>query len=480
MRVLEALEPKKVFSFFEDICRIPHPSMHTKAISDYVASFARSRGLEYVQDEINNVTIFLPASEGYEDVPAVILQGHLDMVAEKEPSCTLDMKKEGLDLCLDGDRIFARGTTLGGDDGIAVAMMLALLDSPELPHPRIEALFTIDEETGMAGAIGLDVSRLQGRRMVNLDSEEEGVFTVACAGGVDAKLLIPMERENCRCACAKLRIEGLTGGHSGVEIGNNRTNAGKLLGRALDALKNAVDYRIVTVFGGFKKNAIMSAAEAVVALDGDFKTAERAARDFAEILKAETAKTDPTLCLTFTQQTGVTECCTRASTRRIIDLLLLVPFGVAAMSADIPGLVQTSSNLGILRIEDGTLRADVSVRSSVSTQKRMMTAQLDALARALGGKTVVRDNYPAWEYQPESPLREQMVKIYREQYGEEPQVVAIHAGLECGLFSEKLPGLDCVSIGPNMTAIHTPKESLSVASVARVWKYLLALLESFR
>lgn len=481
MRVLEQLQPQKVFYYFEELCRIPHPSGSTKAISDYCAAFAKERGLEYYQDSLNNVIIIQPASPGYEKSPAVILQGHLDMVAEKDPDSPIDFTRDGLDLRLDGDAIFAKGTTLGGDDGIAVALALAVLDSPELAHPRLEAVFTVDEETGMDGAKGLDCTPLQGRLMLNMDSEEEGIFTVSCAGGTGAVVSIPLTRQACGCGKAKVAVTGLTGGHSGAEIDKGRANANILLGRVLNALRKAADFRLIACGGGQKDNAIPLAAEAEIALCGcECSAAEQVCRDMEAALRREYAVSDPNLTVTFTPCGEAESCCDPASTEKVLDFLLLTPNGVAAMSQDMPDLVQTSSNLGILRSHEDALEAHISIRSSVTTQKRMLLERVQHLAVLLGGAAEVAGDYPAWEYKRESALRDLMAEVYQDQYGTKPQILAIHAGLECGLFSDKLPGLDCVSFGPDMQDIHTSREKLSAASVQRIWAFLTEVLRRLR
>lgn len=480
MYILKGLEPKKVFSYFEDICYIPHPSGHTKALSDYVCYFARAHSLEYHQDALNNVIIIAPATKGYEDAPAVILQGHLDMVAEKDADCPIDMEREGLRLAVDGDRIFAKGTTLGGDDGVAVALMLALLASPEVAHPRLEAVFTVDEEVGMGGAEELDVSPLQGRMLVNLDSEEEGIFTAGCAGSLVLQLDVPLERETCVGTAVKLRISGLTGGHSGMEIDKGRANANKLLGKALELLGKAVSFRLVSLFGGYKLNAIPAASEAVLVPDGSFAETEKTVCEIEKALRSELAAADPGFRLTLEKAGQITECCTREAGRRAISFLTQVPDGVYAMSEELPGLVQTSSNLGILRTDADGLHGFSFARSGLGSQKKEYAAKITACVETLGGTVTASGDGPAWEFRKDSPLRDKMATVFQKVYGYAPKTEITHAGLECGLFNEKLPGLDSVSIGPNMKDIHTPRESLSISSTQRLWSYLVELLKELR
>ena len=479
MRITDQLEPKAVLSYFADLCAIPHGSGNTKAVSDYCVRFAEAHGLEVHQDALNNVIIICPATEGCEAAEPVILQGHLDMVTEKTADCPLDMTRDGLDLALDGDYLYARGTTLGGDDGIAVAMALAAMDSKTLRHPRIEAVFTVDEEVGMEGAAGLDVSPLTARRLLNIDSEDEGVFTVSCAGGARANVRLPLQTEPCSLPTAVLELTGLTGGHSGTEINKGRANAAILLGRVLAAIGQTMPLRIVSAESGLKDNAIPSSARAVLAAAPEDMDALRAAAErMAAAFRAEHAVSDPDLALTVRAGNPAQTALTGPSGEKVVQLLQLVPNGIAAMSMDIPGLVQTSSNLGIFCVRDGLLTASASVRSSVASEKTMLLDRFAALCVLLGASMEITGDYPAWEYKRDSALRDTMVRVFTEQYGRAPKIEAIHAGLECGLFSGKLPGLDCVSFGPDLLEIHTPREKMSIPSVQRTWGLLCGVLEA--
>ena len=482
MPVLEHLQPSSVLHFFEDLCAIPHGSGNTKAISDYCVRFAEARGLAVQQDSLNNVIIIKEASEGYEDVPAVILQGHLDMVCEKTADCDLDMASEGLRLTTDGQWIWAEGTTLGGDDGIAVAMALAVLDDDSLPHPRLEAVFTVDEEVGMEGAVGIDVSSLQGRRMLNVDSEVEGILTVSCAGGIRASCHVPVERESAGGVYCALVIGGLTGGHSGVEIHKGRANANVLMGRLLYGLSQEMALRIVHMHGGQADNAIAPACEAVVLVPEEEQQRARALTEsYARVFQAEFQMADPGLSVKFLlQEQAPQSALTLGATARVISALMLLPNGVQTMSQDIPGLVQTSLNLGVLRLEEHEAVATFAVRSSVSTEKAMICRRMDCLASLLGGVVTYAGDYPAWEYKRDSKLRELVADVYEKQTGKKPVIEAIHAGLECGVFAGKLPGLDCVSLGPDMQEIHTPRERLNVASAQRTWALICEVLRRCR
>ena len=475
MNVLEHLEPKSVFRFFEEMCAIPHGSRNTKAVSDWCADFARARGLEYHQDGDNNIIIIKEAAPGYEAAPPVILQGHLDMVCEQTADCQKDMSREGLDLAVDGDFVYAKGTTLGGDDGIAVAMALALLDAEGLPHPRLEAVFTVDEEIGLLGAASIDVTPLKGRQMLNLDSEAEGIFTVSCAGGARMDCVLPVRREVFAAPVQRITVQGLVGGHSGTEIDKGRANSSMLLGRVLCALEEKTDLRVISVCGGLKDNAIPTGSVALVAADAAAAQAVCAEMDAA--FKKEYRVNDPAITVSVRPAETALLPLDENSSRSVVCMLTCLPNGIQAMSADMPGLVQTSLNLGILTTGDDAVHASFSVRSSVATQKQMLIQRLRSLMERLGGSVSTHGEYPGWEYMPQSPLRDLMVQVFTDQYGYAPKVEAIHAGLECGLFSAKLPGLDCVSFGPDLKEIHTFRESMSVASVQRVYAMVVETLK---
>ena len=475
MAVLEHLEPKQVMHFFEQMSAIPRGSGNTKAISDWCVAFAKERGLEYHQDEHDNVILVKEATPGYESAVPVIIQGHLDMVCQKDADCDKDMATQGLDLEADGEYVWAKGTTLGSDDGIAVAMALALLDASDIPHPRLEAVFTAGEEIGMVGAMAIDVSPLQGRRLINIDSDTEGIFTVSCAGGNLTHCRLPLTRAPFDGQGLCVTVRGLRGGHSGVEIHKGRGNANMLLGRVLRSVAAAADLRLYAANGGLKDNAIPVEASAWVAVS-DAAAAQAAAEEMAAVLKNELRATDPDVEVRTEPWTPQGQPADQVSTRRAMCLLSCAPNGVQVMSADIEGLVQTSLNLGILKTEGDVLKASFCIRSSVESQKEMLVDRLTALMEQLGGTAEATGDYPGWEYDPDSALRKLMVEVFREQYGREPKVEAIHAGVECGLFAGKMPGLDCVSIGPDLLEIHTPRERMSISSVQRMWAFLMEVL----
>ena len=478
MAILEHLEPRGVFRFFEELCAIPHGSSNTKAVSDWLMDFARERGLEAYQDGLNNVIIIKEATSGYESAEPVILQGHMDMVCEKAPGCAKDMEKEGLDLAVDGDAVYAEGTTLGGDDGIAVAMALAILDADDIPHPRLEAVFTVDEEIGMLGATALDVSMLRGRRMLNLDSEEEGVFTVGCAGGNLTQCTLPLTRAPYAGKALTVTVGGLRGGHSGAEIDKGLGNANMLMGRLLYAASRKAELRLVEVNGGLKDNAIPRETVATL-VTTDPEAVLAVCRELDAQLKNEYRTTDPDVFVTAAESTASLPM-DDDTTRRVLCFLTCAPNGIQAMSADMPGLVQTSLNLGILKTEKDAVIASFCVRSSIDGQKQMLVERLTCMTEALGGTVEVFGDYSGWEYRPDSPLREPLVEVFTQQYGHAPRIEAIHAGVECGIFSGKLPGLDCVSMGPDLTEIHTCREKLYISSVQRLWTMVLETLKRMK
>ena len=473
---LAGLEPANVFGYFEKLCSIPHGSRNTKMISDYLVSFAQEQGLRYIQDDLNNVILFGEGTCGYEDHPPVILQGHMDMVCEKDADCPIDMEKEGLDVTHDGSFVFAKGTTLGGDNGIAVAYALALLADRSIPHPPLEVVVTVDEEIGMEGAAGIDLSVLQGRTLLNLDSEDEGIFTVSCAGGARATVSLPVERRTVYGPCVRLTVEGLQGGHSGVEIHKNRANANKVMGEFLSRVQKLMPLCLTSFAGGTKDNAIPRSCQAtLIALGMHIERINDVAAQLQKEIREQYDEPEAIVqgddVDAFGGNALTTEC-----TSKVIALLCSLPNGVQAWSRDIPGLVQTSLNLGVAKLGED-MKLTSSVRSSVNQEKNDLLTRLKELADFYEGSYSQMGEYPAWEYKADSKLREIMVSTYEKLYGTAPEVVAIHAGLECGLLSEKLPGLDCVSIGPQMHDIHTSRERLDIASTKRTWEFLLEVLK---
>ncbi len=475
--MLEQLQPQRVFYYFERMCEIPHGSGNTKQISDFCVDFAKEHQLEYHQDADNNVIIIKEATPGYENKEPVIIQGHLDMVCEKTADCTKDMETEGLDVYVDGDEVRAKDTTLGGDNGIAVAMALAILESKELAHPRVEAVFTVDEEIGLLGAGSIDVSPLKGKLMLNLDSEDEGIFTVSCAGGNSSDCRLPLKKTKYSGAVYILEITGCKGGHSGVEIDKGRSNPNVLMGRLLQDIKTEAAIQLVSVDGGLKDNAIPVQSKAVLVCDSA-NAVETSVERMRGIFANEYAGTDPDIRITITKEDNATvEVVDGALTDKMICMLTCMPNGIQRMSADIEGLVQTSLNIGIVETNEKDFRMSFCVRSSVDSEREMLNRSIGSLMELLGGTMEIEGAYPGWEYKKDSRLRELMIDVFKEQYGKEPKVEAIHAGLECGMFAGKIPGLDCVSIGPDLRQIHTVRESMSIPSVQRVYEFVLRVLE---
>ncbi len=479
-RVLEGLQPERVFYYFEELTRIPHGSRNTKAISDYCVEFAKERDLKYYQDEYNNVVIYKPAYAGYENAPAVMLQGHLDMVCEKVSDSKHDFEKDALDIYIDGDYITARGTTLGGDDGVAVAYMLAILDDTSIKAPAIEAVFTVDEEIGLDGAKALDASVLSAKYMINIDNEEEGTFIVGCAGGMRSGLKLPVEYTPMKGNEYKITITGLLGGHSGVEINKGRANAHIILGRLLFNLNEELFYGISALTGGRMDNAITRECSVNICLDKeDEAVLNTICKELEAQLKAEYSGTDEGITIKLEDLGEFDELVISEKAKQIFTFILMnVPNGIQKMSGHINGLVETSLNLGILSMDDEAITISFSVRSSVGSAKQALADKLRYMIEFFGGEYIETGKYPEWSYRPQSPFRDKAVKLYEDMFNEKANVCVIHAGLECGLFAEKLPQLDMISIGPNMKDIHTPEECLSIKSTIKIWNYLIALLES--
>lgn len=479
MSVLSHLQPEKVFFYFEEISKIPHGSRNTKAISDYLVSFAREHGLEVHQDEWNNVVMIQEATAGYETVEPIIIQGHMDMVCEKESGCEIDFEKDPLEIYVDGDFLRARGTTLGGDDGIAVAYALAVLDSPEISHPRLEVIITVDEEIGMLGAKDIDLSMLKGHRMLNIDSDIEGVFLTSCAGGMSILSKIPVKRITQTGRKLSLTVTGLFGGHSGGEIHKERANADILTGRLLNQILEKTPFGILSMAGGLKDNAIPRECTAKILVPEEMaETVADIAAELQNTLSREYEMADPDLqiiCKDFgSAEESVTD---YASTSKLVYFLRVIPNGVQNMSLAIPGLVETSLNLGIMELKENSFHTVNSIRSSVSSRKQDLCDRVCHIIEMLGGEAEIEGDYPAWEYVADSPLRQEITEVFRELFGKEPQFDAIHAGLECGILSDKIPNLDCVSFGPDNFDIHTPMERLSISSTQRVWDFLVKFLE---
>ena len=476
---LENLQPKEVFHFFEEICNIPHGSGNLQKISDYLVSFAKERNLEYIQDDELNVIIKAPASAGYEDKEPVILQGHMDMVAVKEDSSDINMLTDGLRVKTDGEYVWADGTSLGGDDGIAVAYCLALLDSKDIPHPPLEVVITTNEETGMFGATAIDLSSLAGKKLINIDNEEEGAFIVSCAGGARVYSQLPVKRVAASGKRLKVEVLGLLGGHSGEMIIKGRGNANIILARTLLEALDAAEFSLETIGGGVADNAIPNISSAIVSIDpSKIEVFKASVSKSLEDLKGELEVKDPDVNITVSELGDADSAVISSEdTKKVLSLICVMPDGVQAMSSSVEGLVETSLNLGILKTTEDVVTVEQSVRSSVSSSKDFLIRKVRTIAESYGANVEVSGSYPGWKYRQQSELRDHMVSVYKDMYGAKPRILAIHAGLECGILSEKIEGLDCISIGPDMQDIHSTKEKLSVRSVSNVWDYLKEVLK---
>ena len=482
MAVLCGCKPEKVFEYFEALCAVPHGSGNTKRISDLCCRFAAELGLKYRQEPCNNVVIWKDGSAGYESAAPIILQGHIDMVCAKTDDCTKDMAREGLDLRTDGEWVWADKTSLGGDNGIAVAMILAILADDTLPHPPLEAVFTVDEEVGMDGAFALDCSDLKGRRLINLDSEEEGVFTVSCAGGVRMDGLLSGRLEpSDDGSCWRITLSGLQGGHSGADIDKGRGNANVLMGRGLyAAMEQFPGLRLAALQGGKFDNVICPRCDAVVSVPaGKAAEFEQFVHAFDATLKNEYAACDAGVAFACERSETVPSVCAE-TTALMLRTLLALPQGVQAMSADFPGLVQTSLNLGVVRLAEDGLHFSYSLRSCIASQKQMLVQRIRAIVELAGGTVTERSAYPGWPYAHTSELRERVLSAYRSLTGSEGRLEATHGGLECGLFIEKIPGLDAVSLGPELHDVHSVRERLSIPSTARVYALVCEVLRRSR
>lgn len=481
MSVLSHLEPKEVFHYFEEIASIPHGSGNMEKISHYIVDFAKEKGLKYIRDEIGNVIIFKNGSTGYENAPSVIVQSHLDMVCEKESDTDIDFENEGLRLFVKGDKIRAEGTTLGGDDGIGVAYALALLADKDAIHPPIEAIFTVDEEIGMLGAKFLDASPLKSSMMINIDSESEGILTCACAGGLTTVIDYPLKREKVKGKLCKLSVCGLTGGHSGQEINKGRANANFLLGRTLYKLTEEFKIYILSMNGGLKDNAIPRSSEALFLLEENenFKKLHEQILAIEQTYQNECAITDSGIYLTLSLADEKEEAALSVEeSKKLISFLYNLPTGIQKTDLFISGLPQTSLNLGIMKTTDDTLIFSFLIRSSVESEKQELYTRLSSLCYCFGAKIKRCEEYPAWPYKKESFLRKLMVNVYKDMFDKTLIEDNVHAGLECGLFFDKIGNiLDCVSIGPDIDDIHTPNETLHIKSTERTWNFLKKVLE---
>lgn len=470
-------ESASVFRYFEKICAIPHGSGNMKALSDYCVQFAGENGLRAVCDEAKNVVIYKPGTKGYENAEPVILQGHLDMVCQKEENASIDFTKDGIETYIDGDFIKAKGTTLGADNGIAVSMIMAILASRDLPHPPIEAVFTTDEEIGMIGAQKLDVSVLKSRKMINLDAEEADILTVSCAGGSDFRLFFPIDKTAVHGTKILLELQGLKGGHSGVDIDKGRINASILAGRILHYAKKTAAFHIMNINGGTKGNAIPFCCKAELVAE-DAEGLIHAIEDYFSVVKTEIRAREGQCSLRLTmEETGDFEVLNPAAQDKLLYMLLTTPNGVVDMSAEIDGLVETSLNLGVLMTEADRIVLQYALRSNKESALTFLEDRLSAFASYNGCRFEISGQYAPWEFKKDSPLQKLYMDAFCEKFGRKPQIAAIHAGLECAVFAKKIEDLDCIAVGPDMFDVHTVHEKLSISSTTEIFELLCTVLE---
>ena len=481
--IWDTIGPADVFGYFREISAIPHGSYHTSELSDYLESFAKDHSLDYVRDDMGNLIISRPASKGCEGFAPIALQGHIDMVCEKDASNPIDMEKQAISLMTDGEWIWADRTTLGGDDGIAVAIMLALLVDETITCPPLECIFTVDEEVGLLGADKMNLTGLRSRRMINLDSENEGLITASCAGGAEVGLTYKAKRRDKKGEVLTLSVKGLRGGHSGECINCGRANADILLARLLYRLEKVGKYCIIGINGGLRDNAIPREAKAEIIFTGNFKHREvkEAVQSFADDIAREYSVTDPDIHI-HAEWANKGKIITRIAfgrkdSRRLVRFLMAIPNGLIETSALYKDVPQTSLNLGILKTMAEGFHMVSMVRSSINSQKQMLLDRIACISDEFGISMAVEGVYPAWELIEQSDFRDLAADVYQQLTGKKAEVCVIHGGLECGLLAAKVPGLDCISIGPDMEGVHTPSERLNIPSSKRTYDYIKSILE---
>lgn len=481
--MLENLSKTNVFKHFEELTKIPHGSGNEKEISDYLKNFGESLGLETFQDNEMNIIIKKPATKGYENAPRVILQGHMDMVCEKNSNIEHDFLKDALPIYIDGNLIKTKGTTLGADNGIAVAYMMNILESSDIKHPSLTIIITSNEENGMSGAIALSDEFLDSEILINIDSEEEGEVLLSCAGGARNQIHIPYNSEkNYSNKCFEISIQGLKGGHSGMDINKNRENGNKLLGRLLYNISKEVEFNIVNIAGGSKMNAIPREANVIIS-SKDNEKFEKVFNQEWERIENEIIALEKNIVVSCKlSESNYEECMTIESSKNIIHTLYLIPNGVRSMSAIMEGLVESSTNLGIMSIDKENKKVvfESALRSSVQTKKEKMQNEFDILANLFNGESIFTSSYPAWPLIEESKIKDLFVDTYKRMFNKVLKTNAIHAGLECGIFADKRKDLDMISFGPNMHDVHSPDERLEIDSTNRMYDYLCEILENIK
>lgn len=478
MSDVSKLAPQEVFRYFKEISDVPRSSSHNEKISAYLVNFAKEHELEYYQDESGNVIIWKDGTPGYENSDMVMIQGHMDIVAEKTEDSTHDFQNDPLELIVDGDTLTANKTTLGADDGAAIAMGLALLDSTDIPHPPLEFIATVDEEIGMLGAYALDGSKIRSRKVINIDSEEEGIITVGCAGAVDIFTSFPADKKLVNGVKYKYVVDGLLAGHSGLDIHQERANAGQIVARLFLDAREKAELNIVSINGGRATNVILGKVEGeVIVAASDVKAFEEIIATSTEEIKAEYRSSDSGITVSIEAVGEASEeAVDTVCQDNFFKFLVACPTGAEHYSVELKGLVETSHSIGVVKLEDGRLITKSMSRSSVNSRNRLLARKIGIIAEALGAEVEHGSSYGAWEFNNKSDLLDVCINAYKEQYGEEPVVSAMHAGIECGIWAEKVGKVDAVSIGPDMTGVHSVNEELSIPSTERTWQYLKLIL----
>ena len=478
MSDVSKLAPQEVFRYFKEISDVPRSSSHNEKISAYLVNFAKEHELEYYQDESGNVIIWKDGTPGYENSDMVMIQGHMDIVAEKTEDSTHDFQNDPLELIVDGDTLTANKTTLGADDGAAIAMGLALLDSTDIPHPPLEFIATVDEEIGMLGAYALDGSKIRSRKVINIDSEEEGIITVGCAGAVDIFTSFPADKKLVNGVKYKYVVDGLLAGHSGLDIHQERANAGQIVARLFLDAREKAELNIVSINGGRATNVILGKVEGeVIVATSDVKAFEEIIATSTEEIKAEYRTSDSGITVSIEAVGEASEeAVDTVCQDNFFKFLVACPTGAEHYSVELKGLVETSHSIGVVKLEDGRLITKSMSRSSVNSRNRLLARKIGIIAEALGAEVEHGSSYGAWEFNNKSDLLDVCINAYKEQYGEEPVVSAMHAGIECGIWAEKVGKVDAVSIGPDMTGVHSVNEELSIPSTERTWDYLKLIL----
>lgn len=481
--ILSGLKPEAIWKHFEEICEIPHPSKHEQKMIEYVVNFAKANNLEYEVDEVGNVVIRKPATPGMENRQGVILQGHLDMVPQANSDANHNFEKDPIRPRIDGEWVKATGTTLGADNGIGVATAMAVLESKDLVHGPVEAIFTIDEETGMTGAFGLKPGFLKGDILMNLDSEDEGELFIGCAGGTNANITFKYNKKPApkKHSAYKIIVKGLKGGHSGCDIHLGRGNSNKLLFRFLRQAEREFGLRLASVEGGNLRNAIPREAFAFVMVPKDnAKDFEAGLKNYELIVKKEFATVEPDLSVSLEKAKSPKNIFDRTTQRNLINAIFVCPNNVVRMSNDMPGLVETSTNLAIVKSDDKTKTVSVKclLRSSVDSAKEALENKMAALFEMAGADCYFDGQYPGWKPNPNSPILTTMLGVYERLFGKKPEIKAIHAGLECGLIGGVFPNLDMISFGPTIRFPHSPDEQCNIATVQKFWDYLVETLKN--